>query len=461
MRKIDLSVIILTKNNERIIENCLKSISFAKEIIIVDSGSKDKTLDIAKKLRAKIFFSKSESFGFQRNLGIEKATMPWILFLDSDERVSANLKKEMFKVLKEPKLDAYWIPIASHFGQKRLFYGGENYRKLILFKKEIGKCTNQNVGEHIEVEKDAKVGRFRSSVFHYSYQSFWQVLKKFTFYARLEAKDRLARRERVTPKKMIFYPIHMFWARYFKEKGWKDKWRGFLIAWLFSYMEFVTFLFLFLQNIKRKIRMLFMAKKQKKSKVQFKISLKTLKVPLIVFLLLAIVVLLYYFKSLFVVALVNGQPITRFAFNRTLEKQAGGQILDAMMTEILIYQEAKKKNIKISQEEMNKRWDEVKVQLSGAGSDLEQILALQGMTEKDFRRQIELRLLIEKIVGQNIQVTDEEITDYYKENKATLGDTMDKEKIKEALSQQKISQEFETWLDDLKGKAQIHYFINL
>ena len=104
-----LSVIIITKNEESRIKACLESVKWANEIIVIDQGSTDRTLDIAKQYNAKIFHSDSEDFSERRNLGASKALGDWILYVDADERVSAGLKDELFIIFEDYKYAAYSV----------------------------------------------------------------------------------------------------------------------------------------------------------------------------------------------------------------------------------------------------------------------------------------------------------------------------------------------------------------
>lgn len=192
---------------------------------------------------------------------------------------------------------------------------------------------------------------------------------------------------------------------------------------------------------------------------------ESLKIGLIVFLFLVIVGgLLFYFKHLFVVALVDNRPITRFALDRELEKQAGQQILDNLVGESLILQEAKRQGVKISQAEVNAKVEEVRGQLKEQGNDLEALLEAQGQTLKSFEKQAKNQLIIEELVGKDITVTEEEIEAYFNENQDFFEEGVVfedvKDDLKEQIRQGKLSTNFQSWLSELKEKAKIHYFLS-
>lgn len=175
--------------------------------------------------------------------------------------------------------------------------------------------------------------------------------------------------------------------------------------------------------------------------------------------------LLFNFKSLFIAALVNWRPITRFSLDRQLEKQSGKQILDNQVTEILISQEAKKQNIKITTDEVDKKVEEIKAQLKNQNADLDNLLKTQGITQKELREQITLQLIIEKILGKDISISENEIKEYYEKNKTYFPKDSTLESMKSDLEKdllnQKVSEKLQPWLNELKQKAKIYYFLKL
>jgi foldase protein PrsA len=184
-----------------------------------------------------------------------------------------------------------------------------------------------------------------------------------------------------------------------------------------------------------------------------------------VFVTLAVIVifasLAYYFKGQFVVAMVNGRPIWRWTLVRELEKQAGGQILDSLITKTLIFQEAKKQKISVSSEEIDQEVKKLEEQMTAQGQSLEQVLGLQGMTRETLEEQIEIRKIIEQIVGSDIEITEEEVDKYFEENKDYLPEDISREEVKEQLKQQKIGEEFQAWVESLRDGAQVSTFLRL
>ena len=209
-------------------------------------------------------------------------------------------------------------------------------------------------------------------------------------------------------------------------------------------------------------------KKEKKSlTAKFKLfkfddQLKRKLIILLTFLVLAL--FLYNYKHLFVVALVNNRPITRLALVQKAEKQAGQQILDTLVTKSLILQEGKKQEVEISKEEIEVKIGEIEEQVKTQGTDLDSLLETQGLTREELGEEIEIQLIIEKILGKDIQVSDEEVESYFEENKEFLGEEAVLEEIKEDLreqiGQEQIGQRITAWIEELKQEANISYFLN-
>ena len=173
--------------------------------------------------------------------------------------------------------------------------------------------------------------------------------------------------------------------------------------------------------------------------------------------------LLYLLRSFFIAAMVNGQPISRFSVISELERQSGKQALDTLVTKSLIMQEAKKQNVTVSQDEINKEIKRIEDNVKKQGQTLDQVLALQGMDRQALTDQIRIQKTVEKLLGKDIKVTDKEVSDYIEKNKDALGSDPTSEatktQVKEQLTQQKLSEKFQTWLQDLQKKAKIDYFV--
>lgn len=179
---------------------------------------------------------------------------------------------------------------------------------------------------------------------------------------------------------------------------------------------------------------------------------------------LAIAALLYFFKGLFFVAIVNGQPISRILLVQEIEKQFGKQVLDSEITKILILQEARKKNVSVDPKEIAGEIGKIEENLKSQGQDLNQALAIQGMTRDSLANQIMLQKTIEKLLGNQISVTDQEVSDYIEKNKDAISSDAKPEEVrngvKEQLEQQKLSEKINSWIEELRQNAKITSFVN-
>lgn len=178
-----------------------------------------------------------------------------------------------------------------------------------------------------------------------------------------------------------------------------------------------------------------------------------------------LIALLYYFRGQFIVATVNGTPISRLSLIQRMEKQSGKQVLDSLIVEILILQEAKKQNVNIGLDEINTEVKKIEDSLTGQGQNLDQLLSLQGVSREELSEQIKLQKTAEAIVKKDIKISDEEIENYLETNKESFPEGTEsgqlREQAKNQLEQQKINQEIQSLVQDLREKANINYLLKL
>ena len=178
--------------------------------------------------------------------------------------------------------------------------------------------------------------------------------------------------------------------------------------------------------------------------------------------IVALAALLYTYRSLFIVATVNGTPISRLTLIQELEKQGGKQTLATLVTKTLIAQEAAKKNISVSQKQIDEELKKIEQSLSQQGQTLDQVLQLQGMTKASLIEQIRTQKMVEALVGP-ISVSDKEVDAYIEANQASLpqeGNAAEiKKNVKTQLQQQKVSQKAQELLANLQKNAKINYLV--
>lgn len=194
-------------------------------------------------------------------------------------------------------------------------------------------------------------------------------------------------------------------------------------------------------------------------------SLKVHKSTLIIAAVILVVgALLYFGREFIVAAVVNGQPISRIALIQEAEKQSGKQAMSGLIRNILVEQEAGKKNVTITEKQIDDQIKTVETNLTKQGQNLDQMLALEGMTRADLRKVIRLDLLVTKMVEKDVKVSDKEVSDYIDKNKDIMpkdqSESQLKKTVAERLKQQKLSQKAQEWLANLEKNAKIVKFVN-
>lgn len=237
----NLSVALAVYNEEKKIERTLKSIfGWAQEIVVVDGFSIDKTKNICQKYTDKIFQKNNElMFHKNKNFAIEQCVGNWILFLDADEVVTNDLKREIEEAMQKDIFAGYDFPRKNFFLGRFLTKGGQYPDSRIrLFKKGKGYWPCKSVHEQMEIK--GQVGHLKSDLLHYSYEDLSEYWRKAKTYTDLTADELKAQRKNLAffffPY-VIWQPLTTFFKIYFRHKGFIDSWQGFLFAF-FSGLHF-------------------------------------------------------------------------------------------------------------------------------------------------------------------------------------------------------------------------------
>lgn len=234
-----LSSIVLTKNEENNIERCINSLSFCDEIIVIDDFSTDKTVEIATKLKAKVFQrSLNDDFSAQRNFGLEKAEGKWVLFIDADEEVSKNLSEEILDKIQTKYFCGFYLKRKDTAFGKELKYGEtanvEFLRLGIKGKGEWERPVHEiwKIRGHVDV--------LNNQLNHYSHQNFSDSLKKINYYSEIESDLRKKQRLKSGYFQIFFYPFGKFIKNFIVLLGFLDGMPGFLLATLMSAHSFLV-----------------------------------------------------------------------------------------------------------------------------------------------------------------------------------------------------------------------------
>lgn len=178
----------------------------------------------------------------------------------------------------------------------------------------------------------------------------------------------------------------------------------------------------------------------------------------------AVAILLYVFRGLFIAAMVNGQPVTRLAVINQLEKQNGKQALSNLVVQDLIAQEASRRHISVSQADIDSQIKKIEDSLKGQGVTLDDALAARGLTKQDLTSQIKLQTLLTKMVGTTVKVTDDDVQAYIDKNQDSLPKDMSdddiKKQVRSQLEQQQLQDKTQAFVADLQKKAKINYFVS-
>lgn len=225
-----LSVIIITKNEAHDIRDCLASVAWADEIIVLDSGSSDETLNIAREFTSYVYTSADwQGFGIQKNRALAYATKDWVLSLDADERVDATLQRDIQQVLNHPQFDIYFIPRLSSFCGRFIHYSGWRPDYVArLFKRGSAEFSNSLVHESLAFTSSA--GYLKQSLLHISYQSLNEVLDKMQRYAMLGAAELHAKNKQASLLDAICHGVWAFIRTYIIRLGFLDGAQGLMLA---------------------------------------------------------------------------------------------------------------------------------------------------------------------------------------------------------------------------------------
>lgn len=241
MEKTPLSVVIIAKNEEKRLEECLKSASFASEIVVVDDKSTDRTVEIAKKYTDKIFEREMDVEGRHRNFAYSKATQPWVLSLDADERITPELAEEIHKVItSDTPHDVFAIPIKTFIG-KRWIQGAGYYpaSKARMFR--AGKFKYEEASVHPRVIYEGTCGQLKGDILHYSCENLEQWIYKFNRETGLEAKKWIEDGRKVSLVNSLRKTVDRFLKNYFLKKGIEDGFYGFLMSVFHGLYQLFTY----------------------------------------------------------------------------------------------------------------------------------------------------------------------------------------------------------------------------
>ncbi len=237
-----LSIIVLTKNEEKMIRDCLISCAFADELIVVDSGNTDNTNSIVLEFGARIVTSNGKDYSQFRNDGLAKSTGDWVLYIDADERISPMLRGEISSTISRAKKTlVYAILRQNMFLGKHMHYGGwsDDYVIRLFHKSSLKRWRNPL---HEEPEYEGNLGKLTQPLIHFSHRDLASMLEKTLLFTGYEAQLRLdSNHPPVVMWRIVRVMATEFWQRFVKLEAWRDGVEGIIDCMFQVFNMFVIY----------------------------------------------------------------------------------------------------------------------------------------------------------------------------------------------------------------------------
>lgn len=236
-----ISATIITHDEERNIARAIESLRCCDEIVVVDSGSADRTIELATKLGARVIEADWRGYAGQKNYAAEQARFEWVFSLDADEALSEALEADIWLLKKNgPQYDAYTMPrLAQYLGKWILHSGWYPDRKVRLYRRDKAQWVGDFVHESVEVK--GTLGHLHSNLLHYTCQSLSEHLRTMDRYTTLAAEQIVARREKVTWRRVVMDPAWTLFRTYVLERGFLDGIEGVSIAYMAALYTFLKY----------------------------------------------------------------------------------------------------------------------------------------------------------------------------------------------------------------------------
>lgn len=236
-----ISAAIIAYNEERNIARAIESLRCCDEILVVDSGSTDRTVEIAEKHGARVIESNWRGYASQKNFATESCTHDWVLSIDADEALSESLEAEIWQLKKNgPRFDGYTMPrLAQYLGRWILHSGWYPDRKVRLYDRRKAEWVGRFVHESVRV--NGSIGHLETNLLHYTCSSLSEHLKTMDRYTTLAAEQIIDQRRPVTWRNMALDPAWTFFKTYFLQRGFLDGPEGLAIAYMACIYTFVKF----------------------------------------------------------------------------------------------------------------------------------------------------------------------------------------------------------------------------
>ncbi len=234
-----LSVVITTLNNAQTLERCLSSVAWADEIVLLDSGSDDATLEIAANYRCRVFVEPFKGYGPQKQAAVDKASHDWVLLLDADEALAEGMQSRIEHALQSPRVAGFRLP-----RREQMFWTFQHRRSWVnahlrLFNRRRGKMNDVPV--HAAPVVAGPVTTLTAELLHFGETDIHTKIDKINRYSSGLVADKLARGQRFPGLRMIFYPPVFFLRQYIAKRYFLNGWAGFISAVVGAFYVFAKY----------------------------------------------------------------------------------------------------------------------------------------------------------------------------------------------------------------------------
>ncbi|HXX53481.1 MAG TPA: glycosyltransferase family 2 protein [Thermodesulfovibrionales bacterium] len=237
---IPVSVVIVTKDEVRNIRDALESVREFEDVVVLDAFSADGTVEICREYTPRVFQKEWMGYARQKQAAVDLAKKEWVLILDADERVTAELKRELVVKITGGTYDGYYLPRKNFFLGKWIRHSGwwPDYT-LRLFRREVSHVEYREVHEKVVVK--GPVSYLEGPVEHYSYRTIADYLRKMEHYSTLSADEFFRKKSALPLLSMVANPVHVFIKMFFLRQGFRDGMHGFILAGLYSCYTFLKY----------------------------------------------------------------------------------------------------------------------------------------------------------------------------------------------------------------------------
>jgi len=242
MSKLKLGVIILTKNEERNIADCIASVRWADEVVVFDSFSQDRTVELAQESGATVLQHQFQNFAQQRNAALDAVDSDWVFFVDADERATPELASEIRRAIQDESRSGWWVPRHNYIFGRVIRHAGwyPDYQLRLLRHGQAHYDPQREVHELVIL--DGEEGYLENPLIHYNYDTLAQFIERQKRYTDYEAKILFDQGVRPRPHNFILQPLRELRRRYVSLEGYRDGFHGLILSLLMAYYTLVMYL---------------------------------------------------------------------------------------------------------------------------------------------------------------------------------------------------------------------------